>query len=85
MRKRTETNPESKNKSVICVRSLQPLNHSLGIQVFFSNFQVLLLLANTTSDVVTAGSHQESVCEASYLQWGQYSPMEGQRSVFYFF
>lgn len=58
-RKRKETNRESKNKSVICVRSLQPLNDALDVQVFFSKFQVsLLLLANSTSDLVPAGSHQ---------------------------
>lgn len=59
--KRTETNSESKNKSVICVRSLQPLNHALGVLLFFSTFQVsavLLLLATSASHLVLAGSHR---------------------------
>lgn len=42
-RKRTEANPESKNKRAICVRSLQPLSRALGALVSFPHSRSLLL------------------------------------------
>lgn len=42
-RKRTEANPESKNKSAICVRSLQPHSRALGLLVSFPHSRSLLL------------------------------------------
>lgn len=57
--KRTETNLQGTNKSVICVRRVQPLSHALGVLVFFSTFQVSpLLLLLSAGHLAPAASHQ---------------------------